>query len=248
MKIVAIGGGGNGSFGKPYEVKPFDQEIIKLTGKQNPNYLFIGLTQASLKVAEDYYKRMRLNFGTILDCKCDYLCETEITDEQIVKSKINWADIIYVGGGNTLRLMTLLRRYKIDKLLKEAGEQGKVLCGVSAGAICWCNYGNSDSRKFTSNSTKLIKVKGLGFVNILYCPHYDGEVARQADLVRMMKNTSGVAIACENCTALKIVDNTYEVLKVKDDAKVYKCYYKKGEYIKKELNQKGSIQQLSSKD
>ena len=72
MKIVAIGGGHNGSFGKPYEVKPFDQEIIKLTNKQNPNYLFIALTQADINGADDYYKRMRLNFGTILDCKCDY--------------------------------------------------------------------------------------------------------------------------------------------------------------------------------
>ena len=248
MKILAIGGGGNGRFGTPYELKPFDQEIVRLTGKQTPNYLFIGLTQANLKVAEDYYKIMKLNFGDVFGCKCDYLCETEITKEKVVKNKIDWADIIYVGGGNTLRLMNLLRRYKIDNLLKVAGEQGKVLCGVSAGAICWCNYGNSDSRKFTSNSTQLIRVKGLGFVDVLYCPHYDGEVSRQQDLIRMMKNTKGVAIACENCTALKIIGDTYEVLKVKESAKVYKCYYKKGEYIKKELTSTGTLKELCSKD
>ena len=76
---------------------------------------------------------------------------------EIVEEKINWADIIYVGGGNTLRLMTLLRRHKIDVLLKQAAKQNKVLCGVSAGAICWCNFGNSDSRKFTSTIIKVIK-------------------------------------------------------------------------------------------
>lgn len=248
MKILAMGGGGNGRFGKPYEVKPFDQEIINMTGKKNPNYLFIGLTQADLKVADDYYKHMRLNFGTILDCKCDYLRETEIDKPEIVENKFAWADIIYVGGGNTLRLMNLLRRHKIDKKLKEAGEQGKVLCGVSAGAICWCNFGNSDSRKFTSNSTQLIKVTGLGFLNVLYCPHYDAETARQEDLKRMMKNTKGVAVAFENCTALKVDGENYEVLKVNENAKAYKCYYKKGEYIKHELATKGTLLDLYSKN
>ena len=248
MKIVAIGGGHNGSFGKPYEVKPFDEEIISLTEKKNPNFLFIALTQKDLEIADNYYKRMRLNYGTILDCKCDYLREPEITDNKIVQDKIKWADIIYVGGGNTLRLMTLLRRHKIDALLKQAAINNKVLCGVSAGAICWCNYGNSDSRKFTSNSDKLIKVTGLGLIDVLFCPHYDAESARQEDLKRMMKTQSGVAVAFENCTALKIVDDNYEVLKVKGTEHAYKCYYKKVEYIKKELDIKGKVSDLVTKN
>lgn len=248
MKIVAIGGGHNGSFGKPYEVKPFDEEIIRLTEKKNPNFLFIALTQKDLEKADNYYKRMRINYGTILDCKCDYLRETEIADIKTVQDKINWADIIYVGGGNTLRLMNLLRKHKIDVLLKKVAKNNKVLCGVSAGAICWCNYGNSDSRKFTSNSDKLIKVKGLGLIDVLFCPHYDAELARQEDLKRMMKTQSGVAVAFENCTALKIVDDNYEVLKVKGSEKAYKCFYKKGEYIKKELELKGKVTDLIKKN
>ncbi|MDD7132061.1 MAG: hypothetical protein PUH84_02965 [Firmicutes bacterium] len=45
-KIVAIGGGENGRYlgnGKyrEYETEPMDKEIIRLTGKENPNYLFI---------------------------------------------------------------------------------------------------------------------------------------------------------------------------------------------------------------
>lgn len=42
-KIVAIGGGENGHHNTKYETAPFDKEIIRLTGKQNPNFLFIGL-------------------------------------------------------------------------------------------------------------------------------------------------------------------------------------------------------------
>ena len=44
-KIVAIGGGENGRYlgnGKyrEYETEPMDKEIIRLTGKNKPNYLW----------------------------------------------------------------------------------------------------------------------------------------------------------------------------------------------------------------
>ena len=35
MRILAMGGGENGRPGKPYEIKKFDEEIVKMTGKQN---------------------------------------------------------------------------------------------------------------------------------------------------------------------------------------------------------------------
>lgn len=44
-KIVAIGGGENGRGEHPYETGPFDREIVRLTGKDDPNFLFIGLAQ-----------------------------------------------------------------------------------------------------------------------------------------------------------------------------------------------------------
>lgn len=40
-KIVAIGGGGNGSK-IPYELANQDKEIIRLTGKKHPNFLLIA--------------------------------------------------------------------------------------------------------------------------------------------------------------------------------------------------------------
>lgn len=247
MKIVAIGGGENGRPGKPYEIKKFDEEIVKMTEKVNPNFLFISFTQSSEEVAENYYNVMNRNF-TNLGCTCEHLKEIDLQDMNNVKQKINNADIIYVGGGNTLRLMNILRKYKIDELLKVAGNNGAVLCGVSAGGICWHDYGNSDSRRFTSNSTQLIKVTGLGFISALFCPHYDVESARQEDLKRMMRTTKGVALAFENCTALKIINDSYEVLKSKDTAKAWKCYWQKGEYLKAELNEFGNIHDLTSKN
>ena len=247
MNILAIGGGENGRPGKPYEIKQFDEEIVRMTGKKNPNLLFVAFTQKSAEGAESYYEVIKKNFSD-LGCNCDHLREEDIKDMNIVKDKIANANIIYVGGGNTLRLMNILRKYKIDNLLKEAGEKGTILCGVSAGAICWCNYGNSDSRKFTSNSAQLIKVTGLGFIPVLFCPHYDAEGGRQEDLKRMMKTTKGVAIAFENCTAIQINGDKYKVLKIKEQARAWKCYWSKGQYIKHELNEDGTLEELSIKN
>lgn len=246
MKIVAMGGGQNGRPGKPYETKRFDEEIVKMSGKDNPNFLFIAFTQKRAEDAEYYFEIINKNF-TALGCICEHLREKDLSNINIVKNKIENADIIYVGGGNTLRLMNILRKYKIDAMLENAGNKGVVLCGISAGAICWHSFGNSDSRKFTSNSKQLIKVTGLGFIPALYCPHYNVEKTRQKDLKRMMKTTKGVALAFDNCTALKIDDENYQVLKSKDKAKAWKCYWSKGEYVKKELSDYGDVNQLTSK-
>ena len=247
MKILAIGGGENGRPGTEYEIKKFDEEIVKMSGKKYPNFLFVSFTQKSAEGAESYYNIIKRNFSE-LGCKCEHLREIDLQDMNIVNKKITEANIIYVGGGNTLRLMNILRKYHIDEMLRSAGESGAILCGVSAGAICWHNFGNSDSRRFTSNSTQLIKVTGLGFIPALFCPHYDGENARQEDLKRMMKTTKGVALAFENCTALKIVDNEYCVLKIKQESKAWKCYWYKGEYIKSELPETGKIDDLVVKN
>lgn len=245
MKIVAIGGGENGRPGTEYEIKIFDEEIVKLTGKKSPKFLFIGYAQSKPEKHQKYFSVMKTNFS-LLGCECKKLEEEDLKDEKVLKEKIDEADIIYVGGGNTLRLMTMLRKHDAVSLIKSAGERGCVLCGVSAGGICWFNYGNSDSRKFTSGSDKLIRVSAMGFVDALFCPHYDDE-HRQHDLIRMMKSTKGVALAFENCTALKIVDDSYEVLSSKQGACAYKCFYKNGEYQKNLISGCGSVKELTSK-
>ena len=114
-------------------------------------------------------------------------------------------------------------------------EKGIVLSGLSAGSICWFKYGNSDSRKFTSASKKLIKVSGLGFINALHCPHYDVEPHRKKDLKRMMKNSSLVSIAIENDCAIQIEDGKYRIIASNRKAKAYKVYWKGGKFFEEEI-------------
>ena len=59
-KIVAIGGGKNGRLKsdgtrEPYETEIFDKEIIRLTGKQHPNFLFLGHSQPEPESETGYF-------------------------------------------------------------------------------------------------------------------------------------------------------------------------------------------------
>lgn len=73
-----------------------------------------------------------------------YLSNTKVNTEE-VNQKIENADIIYVGRGNTQYMMKVWQEYGVDKALIRAYKSGKVLSGLSAGSICWFISGHSDS-------------------------------------------------------------------------------------------------------
>jgi len=234
-KIIALGGGDI----RQRDTLKIDKEIIKLSGKSKPRLLFLPTASSD---SLGYIGDVKEYFGNFLGCRVSVLCllNHQLTKQEI-KNKILKTDIIYVGGGNTLKMMTLWRKLGVDKLLKEALKNNIVLCGISAGSICWFEYGNSDSRKFTSNSKKLIKVSGLGFIQAFHCPHYDAEAHRQKDLKRMMKLNPLISIALENCCALEVVDDKFRILKSKKSAKAYKIYWKNKKYYKEIISEKVSF-------
>lgn len=233
-QILAIGGGENGRPGTNYETEPFDQEIIQMSGKADPSFLFVSLANPGADGNYDsYYQVMQTIYqGRFGLTHTDHLNQADIQNPKIAQRKIDAADIIYVGGGNTLKMMNALRRTGTDKLLDAAYQRGAVLCGVSAGAICWCAWGNSDSRSFTSGSSQLIRVRGLGYLPVLLCPHYDAEPLRQTDLPRMMRTTYGMpAIALDNGAALEVLDEErFRILTSLPGAKARACYWKDGEF------------------
>src|SRR5579859_5078426 len=129
--IVAIGGGVIRTRG----TASIDREIIRLTNKKYPRLLFIPTASSD---SERYWKHVQEYFGGFLKCKTDVLLLLGgRVSKRDIEKKIRWADIVYVGGGNTLLMMRVWRRLGVDELLKSAYENGTVLSGISAGSICW---------------------------------------------------------------------------------------------------------------
>jgi dipeptidase E len=80
--------------------------------------------------------------------------------------------IIYVGGGSMLGLLAVWRALGLDVILREAWEAGVVLAGLSAGAMCWFEWGITKSLGHPAPSP------GLGFLPGSMSVHMDGEPAR----------------------------------------------------------------------
>ena len=228
QKIVAIGGGKFGLGTGPIDVLPICREIIRLSGRKHPKVLFIPTASYDRPASVEMMRRL---FTRRLGCGLEtlYLLKTKPSVREI-RRKITASDVIFVGGGNTLKMMLRWRRLGVDKVLEQARRAGKVLCGPSAGAICWFRQGNSDSRKFRNPKAKLIKVRGLGFIDALACPHYDVEKDRKPELKEMMQKTQGVAIAMDNCAALEVMGSKARAISSKASAHVYKVFWSGGNY------------------
>lgn len=69
-----------------------------------------------------------------------------IPSKEEIRNILFSAHAILVSGGNTLYAINRWKELKIDEMIREAMDMNQpVLCGGSAGAISWFDYGHSDS-------------------------------------------------------------------------------------------------------
>ena len=175
-------------------------------------------------------------YGNIYGCDCRLLKSNELSNKKLVKKLVNWSDIIFEGGGNTLDMIELWKETGFDLILKQAWVDGKVMCGVSAGANCWFEKCSSDSLKIKyGDNQPLIGIECLGFIKGLFVPHCD-EKDRLKNAKELLREHDLVGLLMSNCTALEIVDDEYRL--ITSDACYHnieayglKSYWKDGKYI-----------------
>jgi dipeptidase E len=187
-----------------------------------------------------------------LKCKTDvlFLIKEQPSKERI-RRKILSADIIYVGGGNTLQMMRIWRRLGVDKLLISAYENGTVLSGIGAGAICWFDSRHSDSMSFYNpRKWKYINVRGLGLINGIHCPHYNSmtrRIPRRKHFREMIRKTGGIGIAIENSCAIEFLDGRfYKVISSKSYSRAYTVCKSGGEVIAEQIYQQKQLAPVES--
>lgn len=244
-KIVAIGGGENGRVKKdgtryPYETGPMDKEIIKLTGKEKPNFLLLAHSQP-LEWQEGYFNTMKAIYGDMYSCECKDLKSDLLADKASVQELVDWADIIYEGGGNTVTMVELWKSTGFDKVLRNAWEAGKVMCDVSAGANCWFTACNTDALKIQTgdDNAPMGSCECLDFISGYFVPHSD-EAQRIESAKEALKENGLHGFYLSNCAGLAIVDDSYKL--IFSDGSIHNiipygkvAFWDNGQYIEKEI-------------
>jgi dipeptidase E len=174
--IIAFGG--DGFYTEP-ENKLTANFLVDLARRHPPKVCFLPTASGD---AESYVQAFYARYTTDL-CEPShlYLFRREVKDlREFLLSK----DVIYVGGGNTANMLAIWRVHGVDTILREAYEAGIVLCGTSAGALCWFECGVTDS--FGLDLAPLYD--GLGFIGGSACPHYDSEERRQPQYHKFVRD------------------------------------------------------------
>ena len=162
-RLIAVGGGGF-THGTDPALEDF---ILARSGLARPRVGFIASASGDDPLTiERFHQRFapHASAHTVLPA---------LADARAAAAWLLVQDIVYVGGGHTLRLIEQWQRSGLDRLLIEAAERGVLMAGVSAGASAWFSHALSDA-----GGQGLAPIRGIGMVAGSCCPHYDSEPAR----------------------------------------------------------------------
>ena len=127
-------------------------------------------------------------------------------------------DVIYVGGGNTANMLAIWRTHGVDRILRDAWEQGIVLAGVSAGAICWFEASVTDSFGLGLAGMR----DGLGLLAGSACPHYSSEERRRPVYRQLVGSGFPPGYAIDDQVGLHFIDGRLaEVVSAADGRSAY---------------------------
>ncbi len=142
-------------------------------------------------------------------------------------------DIIMVGGGNTANMLATWRVHGVDVALGKAWNSGVIMCGGSAGSLCWFECGTTDS--FNVYELKPL-YDGLGFLSGSHCPHYDGEEQRRPLYHRLISEGFPPGYAIDDDAAIHFVDtNVHKVVISRNTVGAYYVQQIGGEVIETAL-------------
>jgi peptidase E len=174
-QIVAFGGGGfSMEAGNPL----LDDYVLGATGADRPRVCFVPTASGD---ADHYVVRFYRRFAPVADASHLSLFRRDKgagAVEGDIAAHLLSQDLIYVGGGSVLSLLGTWRAHGIDTMLKRAWRHGVVLCGLSAGSLCWF------SESVTAFHGPPEIVRGLGLLPHSNCVHYDGEPSRREAFTR----------------------------------------------------------------
>ncbi len=175
-----------------------------------------------------YYNTFHKVYTGLFDIKTDVaLTVGRAFDRETMRAKFERADFLYVGGGDTVFMLESWKRSGLIDLIREVYERETLICGLSAGAICWFEEMYSDSVV----EGKYEMYPALGWVKGKISPHYN---ERMLDFDKIVLYNKYCAWGVENRAALEMKDGQ-PVRSISDGGKVWLLDGTSGEKVEKTL-------------
>jgi len=192
-QIVALGGGG---FSMEREGSLLDDYILSLLDAARPRVCFLPTASGD---ADHYVVRFYRRFSPACEASHVSLFRRDQgaggVEEQLAEHLLS-QDLIYVGGGNMVSMLGAWRAHGLDSILRRAWRRGIVMCGPSAGSLCWFEQALSAFHGAPR------PVRGLGLLPYSNCVHYDAEPARREEYHRAVGEGMSAGFAVEDGVGL----------------------------------------------
>lgn len=144
--------------------------LIELSGEGKPKICLLPTASGD---PEDQIHRFRRSFGSRA-CEVSDISLFRLGTRPIdVSAHLLRQDVIYVGGGSLVNLVAIWQAHGIGDMLEMCLDRGTLICGQSAGAMAWFEYGT------TTSSGLPAAAKGLGVLPGSFCVHYHQDPERR---------------------------------------------------------------------
>jgi peptidase E len=173
-----------------------DEYVLSLLKASRPRVCFLPTASGD---ADHYVVRFYRRFSP--SCEASHLSLFRRDQgtggvEDDFASHLLSQDLIYVGGGNVVSMLGAWRAHGLDEILRKAWRKGVVLCGPSAGSLCWF------AEALSAFHGAPRPVQGLALLPYSNCVHYDAEPARRAEYHRFVGDGMRAGYAVEDGVAL----------------------------------------------
>ena len=213
-QIVAFGGGG---FSMEPGNRLLDDYVLGLTGVERPRVCFLPTASGD---ADHYVVRFYRAFPS---ARCEpshvslFRRDKGSGIDSDVAAHLLEQDLVYVGGGSVVSLLGVWRAHGLDEVLRGCWARGTVLCGLSAGSLCWF----SDAITAFHGSPR--RIEGLGVLPWSNCVHYDGEPGRRSEYLAGVEDGMTPGYAADDGAALHFVGGELDrVVSSRSGARAYR--------------------------
>lgn len=208
-----------------------DDHVLSLTGVARPKVCFIPTASGD---ADHYVVRFYREFAAKAEVSHLSLFRRDRgagAVEGDIESHLMEQDLIYVGGGSVLSLLGTWRAHGVDTMIERAWRSGVMLCGLSAGSLCWFDEAQ------TAFHGPPERVQGMGLLPWSNCVHYDAEPERAIEFKEAIASGQiGPGYGADDGAALHFVGSELaEVISSRPKSRAFHVTAENGEAVETQL-------------